>query len=196
MCLMPFGWRWSDIRGVATVEFAFVAGPFLLTTYFTIALSLHLFKQEALDSALHIAVRQLQTGNAQNLTNGNTFITKYLCPNVSSLLACGNIFVSIQQLTFTSGQDYYNATSVGIPVSGGSLNLASYASSSFCNSAPNQFILVSAIYTTTSIVGSLLPHVFSVSYNGGQVDVLLSQVAAVTENYPVQVATGSPAPSC
>jgi len=188
--------RRSDTRGVVAVEFAFAAGPFLVTTFFTIALSLHLFEQEALDAALHLAVRQVQTGNAQNLTNGSAFVTNYVCPNVSAVLNCSNISVNIQQLNFSSGQDYYNYTGTGLPVTGGTLNLSNYASSTFCNSAPNQFILVSAVYTSASILGSLLPHVFSVTYNGKQVDALLSQVAAVTENYPVQAGSGSPAPSC
>ena len=196
--LMSFGRPSSGRRGVATLEFAFAAGPFLVATFFTIALSLHLFKQEALDTGLHMAVRQLQTGNAQNLSNGNAFVTNYLCPAVSSLLACGNISVNIQQLTFSSGQDYYNYTTGGLPISGGSLSLTSFASNKYCNSSPNQFILVTAIYTTPSILATLLPNVFSVSYNGGQVDAMMSQVAAITENYPVQPPPGSgtPAPSC
>jgi Flp pilus assembly protein TadG len=184
-----------NTRAAVSIEFVFAAVPFLITTFFTIALSLHMFAQEALDSGLHIAVRQLQTGNAQNLTNGRTFITKYLCPNLN-IIPCGNVSVSIQQLTFSSGQDYYNATSGGIPISGGTLNLTNYTSNKFCNSAPSQFILVTAIYTTPSILASLLPNVLSVSYNGGQVDVIMSQVAAVTENYTVQPPSGSPAPAC
>lgn len=190
--------RSSDRRGVATLEFAFAAGPFLVATFFTIALSLHLFKQEALDTALHIAVRQIQTGNAQNVTNGSAFITNYLCPNLIGVLACGSVSVNIQKITFSSGQDYYNFTTGGLPLSSGSLNMTSYASSKFCNSSPSQFILVTAIYTTPSILGSLLPNVFSVSYNGGQVDALMSQVGTVTENYSVQPPSGNspPAPSC
>ncbi|MGD0429716.1 MAG: TadE/TadG family type IV pilus assembly protein [Acetobacteraceae bacterium] len=190
--------RSSDRRGVATLEFAFAAGPFLVATFFTIALSLHLFKQEALDTALHVAVRQIQTGNAQNVTNGSTFVTNYLCPNLIGVIACGSVSVNIQKLTFSAGQDYYNFTTGGLPMSGGSLDMSSYASSKFCNSSPSQFILVTAVYTSPNILGSLLPNVFSVSYNGGQVDALMSQVAAVTENYSVQPPSGNttPAPSC
>ena len=192
--------RSSDRRGVATLEFAFAAGPFLVATFFTIALSLHLFKQEALDTALHIAVRQIQTGNAQNVTNGSAFITNYLCPNLIGVLACGSVSVNIQKITFSSGQDYYNfTTGGGIPLRQRVRSImTSYASSKFCNSSPSQFILVTAIYTTPSILGSLLPNVFSVSYNGGQVDALMSQVGSVTENSSVQPPSGNtpPAPSC
>jgi Flp pilus assembly protein TadG len=193
--LLTLSPRRSDRRGAIALEFALAAIPFLLTVFFTFALSLHLFKQETLDSALNIAVRQVQTGNAQNLANGNVFVNNYLCPALSGgMISCSNLYVKVQSLTFSSGQDYYNVTTGGLPVSNGTLDLTGYGSSNFCNSAPSQTILVTAIYIGPSILGNLLPGIFSVTYNGAQVDALMSQVAAVTENFPPT--SGSGAPSC
>ena len=79
--------------------------------------------KEVMDRALHIATRQIQTGNAQNVVNGNGFITNYMVPQLSGLLAPSNIYVQIKRISPTAGQDYYNFTTGTIPMTAGSLDL-------------------------------------------------------------------------
>jgi Flp pilus assembly protein TadG len=193
----------ADARGATAVEFGLVVGPFLLILFFILAVSFDLFQQEALDSALHIAVRQLQTGNAQNVPNGQAFVQNYICPNTQGLLNCNNIYVSVQTLanattglgttTTTSGAtsitDYYNFTTGTLPITGGQLNLTgSFASNNFCNSTASSYLLVTAIYYSPSIVPGLLKGDFSVQYNGQSVNAIMSQVAAISESYaPTQL---------
>ena len=103
-------------RGVAAVEFALVAIPFISLILFVFELSYDLFQQEALDSGLHLAVRQVQTGNAQNATSGTDFITRFLCPNIGGLLTCSNLYVKVQKLSPATGQDFYDFTTGTLPL--------------------------------------------------------------------------------
>ena len=188
----------GDRRAVAAVEFAIVALPFFLLLFFIFEIGMDLFQQEALEAGLHLAVRQVQTGNAQNVTNGAAFITNYLCPQVSGLLTCSNLSVNIQKVPASTSlsTDYYNYTTGSLPMSGGALNLASFSSASFCNSGPAQFLLVTAIYTSPGIIGNLIPNLLTVSYNGGRVHAAMAQVAAVTENYLQATAAPTAAAAC
>ena len=192
----------SDRRGVAAVEFALVSVPFFLTALFVFEIARDLFHQEALDAGLHLAVRQVQTGNAQNVTNGAAFITSYLCPNVNGLLNCSSLYVKVQNIAMSSNTslanttDYYNSTTGALPMTGGALDLSSFGSTKFCNSGPVEYILVTAIYTEPSILNNLLPNVLSVSSGGSYVHATMSQVATITENYPVASAAKGAAAGC
>jgi len=183
-------------RGVAAVEFALVAAPFFLVLFFVVELALALFHQEALDSALHLAVRQLQTGNAQNVANGTAFITNYLCPAAGGLLDCDSLFIKVQKVTFASGQDFYNATTGSAPQNGRVLDLSSFGSANFCNASPSEFLLVTAVYLSPTVIGGLLPNVFSAEYNGGTVHATMSQVATYSEAYTPTAARQTAASGC
>ena len=187
---------WRDVRAAAALEFAIVAMPFILALLFVFELSYDLFVQEALDSGLHQAVRQIQTGSAQNVTNGAAFITKYLCPAVAGLLSCSGLYINVQKLSLTYPQDYWNATTGKLPVNAGALNLSGFSSASFCNSGPSEMLLVQAIYVSPTFVGGVLPNVMSWSYGGSIVHAALSQVAAVTENYSASALTTGAAAAC
>ncbi len=196
-------WRLPRLgrSGVAAVEFAMVGFPFFLTLFFTFEISMDLFQQEALDAGLHLAVRQMQTGATQNTTNGAAFINTYLCPNVTTVLNCSNLAISVKKLSMgsplsVSGIDFYNYTTGTLPMTGGVLDLSSFSSASFCNIGPSQYLLVTAIYTTPSIIGNLLPGISSVSYGGSVVHPTMSQMGTVTENFLQQGATSNAAASC
>ena len=180
--------------------------PFFILVLGTLEISYDLYTQAALDSALYLAVRSLETGNAQNVVNSSSFISTYLCPNAFGLLECNsNMFINVQKFVATqigstsATTDYWNITTGAIPVVGHTLNLAAYqGTANFCNVAPDQFILVSVIYVGPTFVGGLLPNVFSVTYNGSAVHATLSTLGIATERFPP---TGAPsgvtvAPSC
>jgi hypothetical protein len=183
-------------RGATALEFAVVAVPFLTVTLFLFDLSYMLFTQEVLDGALHAAVRQVQTGNAQNALSGNDFINKYLAPQLSGLLSPANVYVQMKRLSPTANQDYYNFTTGKLPMTGGSLDLSNFSSDKFCNSGPAQMLLVSAIYVGPTFIGGLLPNVLSVYFNGTLVDATLSTVGVITENYPPAAAGSGSAAAC
>ncbi len=186
----------ADGGGTTAVEFAIVAMPFLMLLLFVFEMSYDLFSQAVLDNALQLAARQLQTGNAQNVKNGNDFIVKYLCPDLNGLLMCSNVYVEVQQIAPSPTQDYWDYTTGSAPVSGGKLDLSGYATGSFCNSGPSQLLLVSAVYVGPSFVGGLLSGVFSASYGGHLVHPTFSSVGLVSEAYTPSTATQGAAKSC
>lgn len=173
-----------------------VALPFLMLLLFVFELSYALFSQAALDCALQIAARQLQTGNAQNVKDGNDFITKYLCPDLGGLLMCSNVYIQVARIAPSSTQDYYDYTTGSVPVTGGALDLSAYVAASFCNAGPSQLLLVSAVYVGPTFLGGLLPGLFSTSYNGHLVHATLSTVGLVSEAYTPTAAGQGAAKSC
>lgn len=179
-------------KGTVAIEFAILILPFCLMMLLIFTLGLHFFYQELLDSGLNTAVRQIQTGNAQNIPNGNTFVSSYLYPAAGKMLTCANIHINVQQITFSGTQDFYNYTTGTLPGSNGALNLAGFA---FSNPGPSEFILVTAVYLAPSFMGGFLPNVFSVTYNGSQADAIMSQVATYTESFTA-VAAAPAASSC
>jgi Flp pilus assembly protein TadG len=186
----------TDPSGTTAVEFAMVAMPFLMLLLFVFELSYDLFSQSVLDNALQLAARQLQTGNAQNVHDGNDFIVKYMCPDLNGLLTCSGVYVNVQRIAPTSAQDYWDYTTGSAPVSGGVLDLGGYVAGSFCNSGPSQLLLVSAVYVGPSFIGGLLPGVLSVSYGGRLVHPTFSSVGIVSEAYTPSAATQGAAKSC
>ena len=182
------------------LEFAILSIPFFMTMLFILEVSYDLYCQEALDFGLHQAVRLIQTGNAQNLANGNAFVSQYFCPSLKGLLECGSsLYVKVQKITLAPNSDFYTYTDGKVPVSGSQLNLIGYGNTDFCNSGPNQAIVVSAIYVGPSFIAGFLPNVLSVIGPAGtRVHATLATTGLVTEGYtPVGAGTGSqPAKGC
>jgi len=195
-----------DKRGVVALEFAILAIPFFTWMLFIFELSYDLFLQEALDSALHEAVRQVQTGVAQNQVSGAAFVSTYMCPAANGRLECSRIFVNVTPVA--PGTDYHlvkigGITPIGVvPMNGTTLDLSNFndgvGSADFCNGAPRQPLLVSAIYIGPSFLGGLLPGVLSAFYNGVRVHPALATTGIVIEPYVAVPGNGgsAPAPSC
>jgi Flp pilus assembly protein TadG len=186
-------------RGSTALQFAIVSLPFFLWILFIFELSYDLFTQVALDNGLAQAAREIQTGNAQYLQNGQAFINAYLCPALGGRLECGNLYVNVSSPSFGTNQDYYNFTTGTVPSSGGSLVLTGYSgASAFCNAQPSQFLLVSVIYVGPSFIGAILPGVLSLKYNSVAVHATLSTVGLVVEPYtPGSAPNGTtPAAAC
>ena len=82
-----------------------------------------------------------------------------------------------------------------LPTSGNTLNLANFqGTGSFCVVTPGNFILVSAIYIGPSFIGSLLPNIMSVQFNGRPVHATLSTYGVATEDFTKPVQGGINAP--
>jgi hypothetical protein len=125
----------KDRRASFMLEFAMVAPVFFLLLFVVFEVSYDLFMQEVLDNALQSTARLVQIGMTQSATSSN-FVSTYFCPNANGLLDCQNLFIRIQQVTFTPGSctnlnnaaigDYYDATDGHTPISGGVLQLGDY----------------------------------------------------------------------
>ena len=186
-------------HGVVALEFAILSTAFMSLMLFVFEISYDQYCQEALDCGLNLAARQVSTGNAQNVQSVTQFTTTYLCPNLTGLLNCPtNVFVRIQNITFSGSGDFHNATTGLAPTSGSSLNLANYGTGNFCNAGPNHFYLLSAVFVGPSFVGMLLNCLFTLNYGGHVIHASSSNVAFATEYYAVTAATGStpPLPQC
>jgi len=201
--------------GAVALEFAILAIPFFLWVLYIFELSYDLFTQEALDFALQGAVRQIQTGNAQNLASGGAFIKTDFCRATKGLLECNpnNIWIRVQATptypaTTPTGNpgslvDYSSLANGAVPMSGNTLDLSQYTSIGgaqpgapstavpFCNASGSQAVLISAIYLGPSFISGLLPGVLSASFNGVTVHATLSTAGFVTEPF----ATANPPPS-
>jgi Flp pilus assembly protein TadG len=223
-----FGAHWLLRRrhrgGAVALEFAILSIPFFMWILYIFELSYDLFTQQALDFALQGAVRQIQTGNAQNLASGGAFITSDFCGATKGLLECNQIWIRVQAsptypaTTLTGNPstpvDYSALATGAIPMSGNHLNLDEYTSQGglvpgntqpvtpFCNAAPSQAVLVSAIYVGPSFISGMLPGVLSAQFNGTTVHATLSTAGFVTEPFTATPAAGgggngtTPAPSC
>jgi hypothetical protein len=196
-------------RGAVALEFAILAIPFFLWVMFIFELSYDLFTQEALDTALHVAVRQIQTGNADGATSGQDFINRYLCPATRGLLECDPQHMSISVTLFSPNEnqptpsspaafapDYSFVTTGNIPTAPFPDGAGSLA---FCTAQPKQLVLVQALYLGPSFVAGLMPGVLSGRYTiGGStvtVHPTLSTAGFVVEPYTATSVTGA-APAC
>lgn len=195
MELFPSGLRGR--RGAVALEFAILAFPFFLWLLFIFELSFDLFTQEALDGALHAAVRNIQTGTAENLASGSDFISGYLCPAAHGLLECNHMSVEVTVLG--PGQyDYSTVTSGTIPMNGSQVVPFNDAvgSAAFCNAQPKQLVLVQALYLGPSFIFGLLPGVLSAQYNNSFVHPTVSSSGFVVEPYTAGSVSKGAAPAC
>ncbi len=175
-----------SVGAVVALEFAIAATAFMALLLFVFEISYDMYCQAALDAGLNLAARLIGTGNAQNVQTVSQFTTTYLCPNVPGLLSCNtNVLVRIQNLTFAGSADFYKATTGLVPVAGSTLNTSSYGTGNFCNAAPNQYYMLSAIYVGPSFIGMLAHGLFTLSYGGKWIHATASNVAFATEYYTV-----------
>ena len=201
-------------RGAVALEFAILAFPFFLWLLFIFELSYDLFTQEALDGALQIAVRKIETGNARNLTGGGAFIGDYLCGAAKGLLECDKMWINVTPVTpppqtaslpvtpttqVITAPDFSSFTTGSVPMNGDALDLGNFTNISngssapgtttppanaFCNATGSQAILVSVIYVGPSFIGGMLPRVLSAQFAGSTVHPTLSTTGFVTEAFP------------
>jgi Flp pilus assembly protein TadG len=123
-------------RGSFALEFAIVAPIFMVMLFTVFEVSYDEFMQEILDSAMQSTAREVQVGKAQGASS-YTFVKSYFCPYGSGLLNCNNLFVRIQEISFSAGAcsnltstkatgDFYDATPTSWPASNGILQLGDF----------------------------------------------------------------------
>jgi Flp pilus assembly protein TadG len=95
--------RFAGCRKAATtVEFAFVATPFIALLVAIIQTFVVFFAQRVLDEATEEASRYIMTGQAQTASMTQSGFANYLCTSsntatlVSALFTCSNIMINVQ----------------------------------------------------------------------------------------------------
>lgn len=156
------------------VEFALVGPPFLFCLTFMLELGYDLYAQEMLDYGLQLAARELQTGNTQSITSTAKFISDCVCPAVSGLLDCNNIYINVQTVT-----DYYSEAPGGVPMTSGHINTSGFT---FTPTTQSTFFLATAVYLSPSLVSAFVP-AMALSTGSSFVRATFSSAAFVTENY-------------
>jgi Flp pilus assembly protein TadG len=187
------------------LEFAILAIPFFTWLLFIFEISYDLFTQEALDAALRTAVRQIQTGNANDLSAtaklgaGQVFVQQYLCPAAHGLLECNNnqLSVSIQEIVPSPTQPDFSFFPTAIPIQNGTVVPFddSLAGNAYCNAQPKTLVLVQALYLGPSFLGGLLPGILSARYGNSIVHPTLSTAGFVVEPYPPNTSSTNPTPN-
>ena len=142
--------------------------------------------------------------------NSQTFVDQEFCPNaIAHLLVCGSLYVRVQRFDPNACTDFYPAMAGTAPVSGNMLELGDYSGDQpipitnnaavgptscelnsitgpqgigFCNPLPNEYIIVTAVYVSPSIIAGLLPGQ-AYSYNGSLVHPAFATTAFYTEAY-------------
>lgn len=137
-------------KGATAVEFAFIAGPFLLLLFALVEISLVFFASTALEHAGSTVARKIRTGELQ--ADGATsarFITE-VCAEMNAIIPCGNN-VSIDVRTFA---DFDNVSSSNPINADGGLDSQSLQ---FNPGISGDIVLVRIFYTwklNTPIIGA------------------------------------------
>jgi Flp pilus assembly protein TadG len=131
--------------GMAAVEFALVAAPFLGLLFAILETGMVLLAGQTLQTAVSLSARQILIGQAQ--TNGLSAgqFQNVVCGNASSLFNCASIYVNVQ--TYAS----FSAADVGMlnPVSGGNFNAGSM---NYNPGGPGDIVVVQLFYQWPIIV--------------------------------------------
>ncbi|MBI1211719.1 MAG: pilus assembly protein [Alphaproteobacteria bacterium] len=88
-------------KGVAAVEFAIIAIPFILLLYAVIDTSLVYYASQTLQNGVSAAARQIKTGQAQAANMSSTQFRTLICNQISMLLKC-DAHLAIDVRRFTS----------------------------------------------------------------------------------------------
>jgi len=179
----------KDARGVASVEFAFVAAPFfaLMAAIFEVGY-LH-YENELLVSTLSEAKRALLTGGVQKngaVTSAATFVSNYVCPankpGVYRNFDCSKLVVDLRPVNTFQSADLTNGFLSG--------------QTQFCPGRAGQISLMRIAYP--------LPAIFPLNLFDRSVQSVT--VGNVTGNYHILLTTalfqvedftgGAPLPGC
>jgi Flp pilus assembly protein TadG len=126
-----------DEKGVAAVEFALVAGPFLFMLFAIIEVAMVFFAGQVLETATSNAARLIMTGQAQSNNFDATAFKNEVCKGTSALMTCSGIAVDVR--TYTN----FSSASQSKPVTGGVVN---YGSMQYTQGAGGDIVVVRVVY--------------------------------------------------
>nr|WP_296576828.1 TadE/TadG family type IV pilus assembly protein [Phreatobacter sp.] len=126
-----------DKDGVAAVEFALVAGPFLFLLFAIIELAMVFFAGQVLETATSNASRLIMTGQAQSQNFNQAAFKNEICNKTNALMNCAGIAVDVR--TYTN----FGSGGTSSPVSGGAVN---YAGMTYSQGNGGDIVVVRAVY--------------------------------------------------
>jgi len=94
--------------GSVAIEFAMVVVPFLGLLAAIFQTGLFYFQAAQLQTATELASRAVLTHSTASSMTYQTFISTYVCPNLSSMFTCSKLSVDISSPTNWSGADTNN----------------------------------------------------------------------------------------
>lgn len=178
------GMKRCDRRGAVSLEFAVTATAFLILTFGAMELGYDYFVQAALDNAVNLAARGVQVGATQKGSNqtGAQFVQQAVCPDLGSLLNCGQLFVAVTPITTDDYYDYFLANPpslTNITGSGGG------SADPVNTGVACQPMVVEAYYLGPTFLGTLIPQFSQASpLNSSQlVHVTYSAAGFINENF-------------
>ena len=131
--------------GVAAVEFALVAAPFIALLIAILETALAFFAQQVLQTATTQTARLIMTGQAQKSSMTASQFQTAVCSNAVALFTCSGIYVNVQKFaSFTSAQQLN-------PVSGGNFNNAM----TYSPGGPGDIVIVQVFYQWPVVVAPL-----------------------------------------
>ena len=147
-----------DEEGVAAVEFALVAAPFLAVVFAILQIGLIFISGQALDTATSDAARMIRTGEAHDTGMGSNQFRDTICGNVAILPDCsGRLQVDVRRVA-----SFANAAMQG-SIENGELNDDDFG---YDIGAGSEIIVVRAFYEWPVWVPFLaLPHGEPVQYS-------------------------------
>ncbi|TGX56335.1 pilus assembly protein [Sphingomonas gei] len=85
----------DDTRGVAAIEFAFIAAPLAGLMVAILQTSLTFFAQQTLETTAEKSVRKLITGEAQKASMTAAQFKTLVCTKLPSFMKCDNVYVDV-----------------------------------------------------------------------------------------------------
>lgn len=135
--------RWlADHRGVAALEFALVALPFLMVTFGTLEIGLLMFKTSIMEGATRDAARQVRTGAAQTSANPLVDFQTAFCNGLFGMYDCATFYFDVR--------NFASFTAIALP-----------AITFDANGIPNNVVFQPGGPGTVSTVRVLTNHVFA-----------------------------------
>lgn len=150
--------------GVAAIEFAFIAAPFLALTIAILETGLVFFAQQDLQAATSRAARLIMTGQAQAESMTMNQFVEQVCTD-AALFSCGSLYVNAQRFSTFSSVTMTN------PVTKGNFSNSDFV---FETGGPGDIIVVQVFYLWPVIGGPLS---FSLSNVDGGYHLLVGTAA-------------------
>ncbi len=139
---------WPNDRGAAAVEFALVAMPLITLIFASLQIAALYFFDQALQTGVQKAARQLMTGAAQTSSTTQSQFKTTVCNNLPSVFTCGNVMVDVE-----SGSNFSSISTTPLtPTYSGSTVTNNW---SYSPGNPGDIVIVRVMYDWPVLGGPL-----------------------------------------
>lgn len=171
-----------DTKGVAAIEFAFLALPTLMTLLVIFSMGLNSLFTASLERAVVLTGRAITTGAVSPTSmQVSTLKTNVICPALLSIISCDDVFVNVKTLQSGSNPSTYYSL-VKSDRSGLIKPALNSSQNSFCPGAGSQYVVVELAYPAPIIASSLIGST-TATYNGSSVNLIVATATFLSEPY-------------